>query len=416
MPFLNRLPAGPGPYSLEGAPDGARPKKWILDPRWFRHLAPKELHRHHATFDHLYRHWLGRELDWEKATGIRYAVQPTDIVAAIIKGTPLRVPIGDPIPTIEMIVEIHPDGKEIAKVLPRWLQRTVTPADVLRVKRRSSGGDGAPATHLTSHPTLILEVAEAKPAERRYQDVRNVFIVPAKFLISPALNLPLTGARPFTVYCHTFGNIDAEAEPNWFYYGVTRRSWQERWAEHARAMGAGSTLKFHSTFREQSRRGLVNFIGHDIVHIASDLDELQDWEEDMVAAAWGDPKLLNMIPGGKAGLAYLAKHGIAGGRANVAPDDRDNVLRDWLSRNPRTGLPAPWIAERWKNPEWAASFVCSGHGRLSIDQVRLIRKLGRSGVGSDEIRRLAGARTIAQIEGVLSGATYARIPDTDPQL
>ena len=73
MPFLNRLPAGPGPYSLEGAPDGARPKKWILDPRWFRHLAPKELHRHHATFDHLYRHWLGRELDWEKATGILFS-------------------------------------------------------------------------------------------------------------------------------------------------------------------------------------------------------------------------------------------------------------------------------------------------------------------------------------------------------
>jgi hypothetical protein len=255
-----------------------------------------------------------------------------------------------------------------------------------------------------------MEVARFCPEERRYQDLRNVFIVPATFVISPKTKLPLTGARPYTVYCHSFGDVDAENKPNWLYYGITQRSWQERWAEHARAIEAGSPLKFHRTFRDASRRGEVSFIGHEVVHVASELDELFEWEEDLVAAAWGDPMLLNMIPGGKAGLAYLSKNGMLGSRTKVVPDERDCILEDWLAAHPRQGLQAPWVAERWENHEWAASFVCSGHGRLTLQQVGLIRELGRTGATPEEIRDRSGARTLAQVNGVLSGVTYSRVP------
>ncbi len=401
---------GPGPFRLQGRPPAQPSRKWILDPRWFRHLAPAELLPYHATFDHLYREWLGREVDWERSNGKRYAVRPKEIVDAILRGTKIRVPIGDPVPTIEMVVEKHPDGSEVMKVLPRWLQRTVTYDDVVRTQR-SSGADGpADPGHVTSHPTLIMEVAQAFPHERRYQDVRNIFIAPAKFLISPKVKLPLTGARPFTVYCHSFGDLEREDTPNWFYYGVTQRAWQERWAEHARAVRTGSPLKFHRTLRELSGRGEISFVGHEVVHVAEDLDELYAWEEDLVASAWGDPNLLNMVPGGRAGLAYLAKHGMLGARTQVRPDERDRLFEAWLADHPRAGLPAPWVAERWENRDWAASFVCSGHGRLTVQQVGLIRELGRSGLAPDEIRERSGARTIAQVAGVLSGATYSRVP------
>lgn len=401
---------GPNPFRLMGPPPAASSRRWILDPRWFRHLAPAELLPHHPTFDFLYREWLGREVDWERRNGRRYAVPAMEIVTAILKGTRIRVPVGDPIPTIEMVVEKHPDGTEIAKVLPRWLQRTVTHDDVRRSQRSPGGGGPADPDHALSHPTLIMEVAEVRPDEERYQDVRNIFIAPAKFLISPAAKLPLTGARPFTVYCHTFGDLEKETEPNWFYYGVTQRPWQQRWAEHARAIRTGSPLKFHRTLREMSGRGEISFVGHEVVHVAQDLDDLYGWEEDLVAAAWGDPRLLNMIPGGRAGIAYLAKNGMLGARTNVRPDERDRLFEAWLADHPRTGLPAPWVAERWENRDWAASFVCSGHGRLTVKQVGLIRELGRAGVAPSEILEISGARTLAQVAGVLSGATYSRVP------
>lgn len=229
-------------------------------------------------------------------------------------------------------------------------------------------------------------------------------------LIPARKNYARPEAREQPVYCHSFGDIDAENEPNWFYYGITQRAWQERWAEHARAIGTGSGLKFHRTFREASNRGQVSFIGHDVVHVAYDLDELYKWEEDLIAAAWRDPMLLNMIPGGKAGLAYLSKQGMLGARTKVAPDERDRIIEDWLATHPRIGSPAPWVAERWENREWAASFVCSGHGRLTIQQVALIRELRQTGAAPEETRELSGARTLAQVNGVLSGATYTRVP------
>lgn len=402
--------AGPTPFRLKGPPPTPAARRWILDPRWFRHLAPAEMLPYHATFDFLYREWLGRELDLERRNGRRYTISATDIVDAILRGTRIRVPVGDPVPTIEMIVERHPDGSEVGKVLPRWLQRTVTQDDVVRTQRSPGSAGPADPGHVTSHPTLIMEVATADPETERYQDVRNVFLTPAKFLISPKAKLPLTGARPFTVYCHSFGDLEREDVPNWLYYGVTQRPWQERWAEHARAVRTGSQLKFHRTLRDMSARGEISFVGHEVVHIAGDVDELYAWEEDLVAAAWGDPKLLNMIPGGKAGLAYLAKHGMLGSRTQVRPDERDRLFEAWVAAHPRAGLPAPWMAERWQNRDWAASFVCSGHGRLTVRQVGVIRELGRAGVAPDEIRELAGARTLAQVTGVLSGATYSRVP------
>lgn len=74
-----------------------------------------------------------------------------EIVAAILKGTRIRVPVGDPVPTIEMVVERHSDGTEVCKVLPRWLQRTVNHDDVRRSQRSSEGGE--PEDRTTSRRT-----------------------------------------------------------------------------------------------------------------------------------------------------------------------------------------------------------------------------------------------------------------------
>jgi hypothetical protein len=381
--------------------------EWIISPRWYRHLAPIELIPFHETFDYLYREWLGRELAWQRETRKSFKIPPMQIVAAILRGCKLDVPIGDPIPTIEMMVECHPDGTQIAKVLPRWLQRTVTTEKIKR-NLRASATEDVPS-HFSSHPTLTMEVSKFDPAAGSFIGVRHVFITPAHFLIKPRIGLPILGPRPYTVYCHTFGNADEEEAPNYFYYGVTQRSWQERWAEHARAINSGSPLKFHKVFREEMARGQVTFVGHDVVHVADSVDELYEWEEDLVAATWGDPMLLNMIPGGKAGINYMAKHGMLERHTCVRPDQRDRIFEQWVSQHGRAGIPAPWVAERWQNPEWASSFICSGVGRLTEQQVRHIRALGQQGLSDEQIRERVNARTVAQVKGVLSGDTYSRV-------
>ncbi|VTZ28580.1 hypothetical protein MPC1_9700002 [Methylocella tundrae] len=338
-----------------------------------------------------------------------FQVQPMQIVASILRGEKLQVPLGDPIPTIEMLIEIHPDGSRIAKVLPRWLQRRVTQDDIKRHERARVRSNEPVPDFLTSNPTLIMEASRFDQAAGTYLGVRNVFVVPAHFLIKPRLGLPIVGPKPYTVYCHTFGDAEDEGAANYFYYGITQRSWQERWAEHARAINTGSRLKFHKVFREEVAGGKVTFIGHDVVHVADSIDELYGWEEDLVAAAWGDPMLLNMIPGGNAGIAYMAKHGMLGRHTTVRPDQRDKLLDEWITKHSRAGLPAPWVAERWQNPEWASSFVCTGVGRLTEQQIRHIRTLGEQGISVEEIRNLANARTLDQVRGVLSGRTYSRV-------
>jgi hypothetical protein len=251
-----------------------------------------------------------------------------------------------------------------------------------------------------------MEVSHFDPQTSMFIGIRNLLIVPAYLLIKVRPNLTFPSNKPYTVYCHTFGNAEAS---NYYYYGITQRSWQQRWNEHARDIASGSQLKFHSVFRDEVARGNVNFIGHDVVHVADSVDELYDWEENLVGAAWGDPMLLNMIPGGKAGIAYMVKHGMLGRNLAVRPDFRDKILVDWARKNSRVGLPAPWVAERWGDKAWASSFVCSGIGRLTEQQVRHIRVLGEQGLPIDEIRERAGARTLAQVSGVLSGKTYNRV-------
>lgn len=383
--------------------------KWIINPRWFRHLASPELLPYHDTFDFLYRHWLGRELAWQRETGRSFRIQPMEIVDAILRRATLAVPIGDPVPTIEMLIEIHPDGSKVAKVLPRWLLRTVTTEDIRRLNRSAVRNNTPRPDQFTSHVTLIMEVSRFDPEAGKYLGIRNVFVAPAHFLIKPRLGISIIGPKPYAVYCHTFGDAEKEERPKHFYYGITRRAWQERWAEHARAINSGSNLKFHKTFREEVARDQVSYIGHEIVHVADSIEELYEWEEDLVAAAWGDPMLLNMIPGGKAGFAHMAKHGMLGRQSIIRPDKRDKLFEEWVTARGRAGLPAPWVSERWQNPDWASAFVCSGVGRLTEQQVRHIRLLGEQGRPVEQIREVVCARTLEQVKKVLSGKTYDRV-------
>jgi len=203
----------------------------------------------------------------------------------------------------------------------------------------------------------------------------------------------------FTLYQHIFGAGHEYPIDGLFYVGITSRDWQKRWGEHRAAINRGSPLKFHRAYRERQEAQQLTYVHHKVMGVASTLDELQDLEEVFVAGHWDDQRLLNMIPGGKAGIEYLHKHRILGKNVVPWPEEVERTLEAWLREHPRKGLPAPWVAEQWNDPEYAMKVICGPEGRLSVEQVMLIRSLGQGGVPADEIMARVGRRTLTKSGG-----------------
>jgi hypothetical protein len=117
-----------------------------------------------------------------------------------------------------------------------------------------------------------------------------------------------------------------------------------------------------------------------------------------------------MIPDGKSGLKYLRENGMLAERVVPLPDERDRLVEGWLREHPRKGLPAPWVSDKWKDDEWAIAQICGRDGRLSVEQVRAIRQLANT-CSADLIAARIGALNTEQVQRVIDGETYTRVPD-----
>ncbi|MGL6592040.1 hypothetical protein ACSZOL_22920, partial [Aeromonas hydrophila] len=110
----------------------------------------------------------------------------------------------------------------------------------------------------------------------------------------------------------------------------------------------------------------------------------------------------------KSGLRYLRENGLLQQSVVPMPDERDRIISEWLKEHPRKGLPAPWVAEKWRDNDWAIAQICGRDGRLSVEQVRAIRQLAAE-YSAEEIFTRIGAKDVAQVERVLEGKTYSRV-------
>jgi len=115
-----------------------------------------------------------------------------------------------------------------------------------------------------------------------------------------------------------------------------------------------------------------------------------------------------MIPGGKSGLRYLREHGLIAKSVVPTPDQRDPILSKCFKEHPRRGIPTPWVAEKWRDNDWAIAQICGRDGRLSAEQVRAIRQLANK-YTAEEIYSRIGAKDVGQIRRVLDGQTYTRV-------
>ncbi|HGO9799655.1 TPA: hypothetical protein ACLEB8_004843 [Pseudomonas aeruginosa] len=382
----------------------------MLDKDALKRYAPKALHVHHRGFDDLLESLVRRNEDYRRLVENPFSV---------FRG-------GKVIPVIHLVA-LMKDG--------HWHYFRNPPKEILPGHRMVSA-TGEPVTEFAMQPLLQLEVV-TDPVLTAAFDLQvvlgmihnravtmstmtekwkgatvpaQIFSIPLAMMLAPHAKMFL-GHR-YTLYQHIFGAGHEYPVDGLFYVGITSRPWQKRWSEHRAAIRRGSSLKFHSAYRERLAQQRLTYVHHKVMGVANSLDELQRLEEVFVAGHWHDSRLLNMIPGGKAGLEYLYKHNMVRKKAQkMPPEDVERTLEGWLREDPRSGLPAPWVAENWKDPDYVNRVICGAEGRFTVEQVLLIRNLGAEGLSAEEITSRVGAKDVEQVRRLLAGKTYSRVTD-----
>lgn len=227
-----------------------------------------------------------------------------------------------------------------------------------------------------------------------------LFISMTKTSLVLPLNPMLKGADKLTgshcVYVHT---ILTECPLS--YVGVTKQRWFSRLAQHRSAAFCGSHLIFHSALRDHAGAQMQ----HRVLVAGVDLDSAMALEEEFVEAASLYPKGLNMIPGGFAGLRYLARFGVHAATAA----DRDAQIERIAGLSSIDGHPNPLCAARWAGDQDFVNRVICGHsGRLTVDQVRQIRLLSSFCKRAKEVSSLTGVPQ-HKVTSVIDGLTYGRV-------
>ncbi|MDZ7793605.1 MAG: hypothetical protein U5P10_07925 [Spirochaetia bacterium] len=189
------------------------------------------------------------------------------------------------------------------------------------------------------------------------------------------------------------------------YVGITSRNWLIRFQEHMGNMGRGSMLRFYRAWRETMGVEDVHFIS-ELIEINMTEDEALDWEESIVDKI--GPNRLNMIPGGRKGLRFLHEHRITD-RVNITLKEREKAILDYIRKNPRKGIPNPFIAELWKDDDFYLKVIEARPKTLSQEQVRKIREMGKMGRPTSEIVKEVGALNEVQVKKVIKGKTYRRM-------
>ncbi len=256
-------------------------------------------------------------------------------------------------------------------------------------------------------------------------DIPQRVEVPLRYVLKGLPKLENT----YMVYLHV---LKMEDGSDHVYYGITKRGWIKRFNEHmSGALRERSPLLFHRTLREGILGRMTQLygsasmeedsdekvekilVGNHHVICAAGLTESQalETEEYLVGKySFSLPNGLNMIPGGKAGISYLHKlNVIPADTAVLVDEDREKIIKKYIEDHPRRGVPNPLVAQIWNDSEYAAKVICGRDGRLSVEQVQLIREAALEGLRTSEIRELVNAKNDQQVKRVLDGKTYARI-------
>lgn len=204
-------------------------------------------------------------------------------------------------------------------------------------------------------------------------------------------------AGTYSVYLHSL-----QTEVPIGYVGMTKQRWFDRYAQHISSARTGSPFLFHKALRQHHSIK----VAHKVLLCKLDHDGALEYEEKYVGMFGLYPLGLNMIPGGKAGFAYLARLGMEAKTAEA----RDSVVEQLSMRESVEGRPNPLCAARWAtDSEFVARVLCGHSGRLTVEQIHLIRLGATVGKSLSALVQESLALNARQVQNVLAGRTYARI-------
>jgi hypothetical protein len=272
-----------------------------------------------------------------------------------------------------------PKGDQLFKTLPFWVEvdATVTPATV-RI--------AVPDERVDLRGQLIVTCSSLAHERSQIQLPLNPFLKGY-----PSL------AGTYSLYYHAF-----QTETPLGYVGLTKQRWYQRFSQHLSAAKAGSPYLFHKAFRDHPDVLLM----HKVVFCGFDQEAALQYEEEFVDMFGLYPLGLNMIPGGRAGFAYLGR---LGHQARSA-EERDAVVEQLATRESIEGRPNPLCAARWESdPDFVERVICGHSGRLTTEQVRQIRLGASLGQPAELLAKVLADGNLRQVKGLLAGRTYARI-------
>ena len=135
----------------------------------------------------------------------------------------------------------------------------------------------------------------------------------------------------------------ATDKDDYSYVGITGRNWLLRLGEHLGEIHRGSRRKFYQAWRDSLGIKDVLFVSS-LMNINATYEDAMKWEEHNIDTVAYGPNGLNMIPGGFKGLRFLHKLRITD-HANISLEERDKAIEEYVRRNPRKGIPNPFISE-----------------------------------------------------------------------
>jgi hypothetical protein len=194
---------------------------------------------------------------------------------------------------------------------------------------------------------------------------------------------------------------------SYYYVGITGRNWLLRLEEHIRGMRQGDRRLFYELWREKYGKPDVLFTSS-LREINFSYQDAMNWEEMAVDKIANDEWKLNMIPGGFKGLKLLHECRIIS-NMNISLEEREKAIAEYFIKNPRRGIPNPFIAELWKDDGYYLKVIEAREKTLSAEQVKNIRELNKSGKSIIQITQEVNALNELQVKNVILGRTYSRI-------
>jgi hypothetical protein len=205
------------------------------------------------------------------------------------------------------------------------------------------------------------------------------------------------------VYSHTIGPKEREGEGCKTYVGITKQGLLKRYQQHLADANSGSYYFFH----EALRKHMGGFCIHQVLAAGLSKEAAEDYEEMFVEGISLYPKGLNMIPGGRGGLAYLRKLGVLDVSNKSQP--RERILSDFVRTHRRESQPNALLSQKWMDDNFAASVICGNPRNLSLEQVAAARILLGGGASPDVVATSVGARNTRIIDRLAAGETYSRV-------